>query len=40
LNILKTLFVATVLTLGTMVFNSDINSLALEDINRMLKKVN
>lgn len=23
-----------------MVFNSDINSLALEDINRMLKKVN
>jgi len=40
LNILKTLCIAIIISLGTIVFNNDINSLALWNINRMLNKVN
>ncbi len=40
LNIIKTIFVATILTLGTTSMANDHNKMALNDINEMVKKVN
>ena len=39
INICKTIFVAVILTMGNLFFSKDVNNLALNDINRMLKKV-
>lgn len=40
IGICRTIFVAFVLSLGSMYFSKDINDLALRPIERMIRKVN
>ena len=40
INICRTIFVAIVLSMGSMYFSKDVNTLAIRPIERMIKKVN
>ena len=40
MNICRTVFVAIVLSMGSMYFSKDVNSLAIRPIERMIRKVN